>query len=74
MREFEHFGEALEIGRNQRRGLLNEQSLRGIDNIVRRQAVVEPARMWANDFCDGRGEGNDVVLDLGLDLERCVRR
>jgi len=30
---------------------------------------VEPARVRADDFGDGGGEGNNVVLDLGFDFE-----
>ena len=69
---FEHLGETLEVAGDQRRGLLDEQRLRRIDHIVRGQAVVEPARVRAYDLGHRRGEGDDVVLDLGFDLEDAV--
>ena len=33
---------------------------------------MEPAGVRADDFGDGGGEGDDVVLDLGFDLEDAV--
>ena len=33
---------------------------------------MEPASVRANDFGDGCGEGDDVVLDLGLDLKNTI--
>ena len=69
---FEHFGETLQVAGDQRRGLLNEQRLRRIDHIVRGEAVVEPAGVRANDLGHGRGEGDDVMFDLGFNLEDAV--
>ena len=50
------------------RRLLHQQRLGSIDHIVRRQAVMQPARFRADLFRNRRGEGNDVMLHLGLDL------
>ena len=49
-------------------GLADEQGLRGVDDVVGGESVVEPAGMRADDFGDGGGEGDDVVADLGFDL------
>ena len=49
-------------------GLADEQGLRGIDHVVRGEAVVEPAGMGADDFRHRGGEGDDVVADFGFDL------
>ena len=56
-----------------RRSLLDLESLRGIDHVVRREPVVEPARFGAQSLsfeglCDSGRERNYVVFDLGLDL------
>ena len=69
---FEHAGETLQVAGDQRRGLLDEQRLRRIDHIVRSQAIVEPAGVRANDLGHGRREGDDVVFDLGFNLEDAV--
>ena len=55
---------------DQARGFAKLQGLRGIHDIVRRQAVVQPARGGgiADGFADGHGERDDVVLDLGFQL------
>ena len=66
---FEHFGQALQVARDQRRCLLDEQCLRSIDHVVRGETVVEPAGVRAHDLGHGRGEGDDVMFDLGFDLE-----
>ena len=65
---FEDFGEALEILGDDLRRLADEQGLRGVDDVVGSESVVEPAGMRADDFRDGGGEGDDVVADLGFDL------
>jgi len=69
---FEHLGQALKISRNQRRRLLDEQCLRGVDHVVRGQAVVEPAGMWTDNLGHRGGEGDDVMFDLRFDLENAV--
>ena len=58
----------LQVLRNQRRRLHDQQGLRRVDYIIRSQTVVEPARMRADDFRHRRSEGNDVMAHLGLDL------
>ena len=64
----EHLGEALQILRDDFRGLVDQQGLRGVDYIVGSESVVEPAGVRADDFGDGRGEGDDVVADFGFDF------
>src|SRR5215472_18011942 len=58
----------LQIVANDRRRLLYQQRLRGIDDVVRSQAVVQPARLRADLLRDCRSKGDDVVLHLGFDL------
>ncbi len=61
------------------RCLFDLQRLRGIDDVVRREAVVQPAGGLAvqalcfEDLCDCRREGDDVVLDFGLDFSDASR-
>ena len=55
------------------RSFFHLQSLRGVDHIVRREPVVQPARLAVQALVfEGlrhcRGEGDDVVLHLRLDL------
>ena len=50
----------------------DQQGLRGVDDVVRSQAVVEPAGVRADDLRHRRGEGDDIVADLGLDLVQCA--
>ena len=69
---FEHLGQKLQVACDQRRGLLNEQRLRRIHHIVRGEAIVEPAGVRAHDLGHRRGEGDDVVFDLGFNLEDAV--
>src|SRR6185369_11104340 len=57
---FEHRRELFQIGRNNRRRLLNKKGLGSIDDIVRSQSVVKPARVRSDDFGHGRGESYDV--------------
>ena len=64
----EHFGKALQIFGDDVGGLPDQQRLRRVYHVVGSQAVVEPARVRADDLGDRGGEGNDVVPDLGLDL------
>jgi hypothetical protein len=49
-------------------GLLDLEGLGGVDDVVGGEAVVQPARFGAYFFCDGSGEGDDVVLYFGFDL------
>src|SRR5208282_5994548 len=69
---FKHLGEALQVAGDLRRGLLDEQRLRRIDHVVRGQAIMEPAGVRTHNLGDGRGEGDDVVFDLGFNLEDAV--
>ena len=64
----QHHEEFFDAGPQQYRSLLHEQRLRGVHYIVRRQSVVQPARLGTNLFRHGRSEGDDVMLDLGLYL------
>src|SRR5208282_3621119 len=50
----------------------DEQCLRRIDHVVRSQAIVEPAGVGADYFGYGCCESDDVVLDLGFNLEDAV--
>jgi len=54
------------------RGLFQNERLRGIDDIVRSEAVMQPARMLGDTgrghlLGDGGGEGDDVVFGFALD-------
>ena len=64
----EDFGEALQVLRDHLRSLADKQGLRGVDDVVGGEAVVEPTGVRADDFGDRRGKGDDVVADLGFDL------
>ncbi len=55
-------------------GLLQEERLRGIDDVVGGEAVVQPARRFGvpgggHAFGNGGGEGDDVVLHLALNFQ-----
>ena len=50
------------------RCLLDEQSLGSVDDVVRSQAVVEPAGVRTDNFSDGGSESDDVVANFGFDL------
>ena len=64
----ENIREPLKIFGDDVRRLSDEQSLCGVDHIVRSQAVMKPARVGANDFRNRRGECDDVVPNLCLNL------
>src|SRR5258708_4045424 len=64
----ESMGQADDTGVDELGGLLDQQGLSGVDYVVRREAVVEPARLGADEFGDGGVEGDDVVVDFGLDF------
>ena len=54
-------------------GFLDLEGLGCVDDVVRREAVVQPARLGVETLgferlCDCRRKGNDVVLDLGFDF------
>ena len=49
-------------------GLADEQGLRGVDDVVGSEAVVEPAGMRADDLGDGSGECDHVVAHFGFDF------
>ena len=64
---------------DQRRSFLHLQRLRRIDNVVRREPVVQPAGLGVEPLRlqalgNRRGEGDHVVLHFGLDLLRRARR
>ncbi len=65
---FEHLAETHEAVLDQSRGFAKLQGLRGVHDVIRRQAVVQPARGAgiADGFSDGHRERDDVVLDLGF--------
>src|SRR5579863_6423307 len=55
------------------------QCLRGVDNVVGGEAVVQPSGFGGQalrfeGFGDGGGEGDNVVLHFGLDLADAVNR
>lgn len=67
-------GQGFQRFTDQAGGLDDLAGLGGIDDVVGSHSVVEPARSLRNSlgfhgFGDRRGESNDVVLDLALDLE-----
>src|SRR5262245_47962265 len=49
-------------------GLTHLQRLRGVDDVRRRHAEVQPARRWTDVLLHRRREGDDVVLRLALDF------
>lgn len=49
-------------------GLLEQEGLCGVHNVSGGEAEVQPARLRADLFCDGSGEGDDVVACLEFDL------
>ena len=55
---------------DQARSFAKLQGLRGVHDVVRGQAVVQPARRVgiANRFADGHRERDHVVLHLGFEL------
>ena len=57
-----------EIGHDQGGRLTELQRLRRIDNVVRGEPVVQPARLRADELGDGRGESDHVVTDFGFDF------
>jgi hypothetical protein len=63
---------AKNIGTQDGGGSFDLQSLRGIDHIVRSEAVVQPARLGPNLFADGGGEGNHVMANFRLNLLNAV--
>jgi hypothetical protein len=67
---FEHFAEADEPVLDKARRLANLQGLRRVHDVVRGQAVMQPARGVgiANGFADGHGERDHVMLHLGFKL------
>ncbi len=68
----QHFRQFREVLADNRRRLLHQQRLRGVDHVVRRKPVVQPPRFGPNLLGDGGGEGDDVVFHLGLDLVDAV--
>src|SRR6202790_3258012 len=50
--------------------IANLQRLRGVDDIVGSQTVMEPARgSWiADGFADVHGEGDDIMLHAGFEF------
>ena len=69
----EHRGELIEIALDQGRCAFNLQRLSGIDDIVRGQPVMEPARgiggvVALHGFGDRGGERNHVMSHFALDV------
>src|SRR5260370_37141975 len=60
--------QTLQIFGDQSRGLGDEQSLRGVDNIARSEAIVKPARVRTHNLTHSRSEGDDVVPYFVLDF------
>ena len=70
---FEHGLQRDESLTNQMRGLLHLQCLRGVDDVVRSEPIMQPTRLLSEPlgvqaFCNGCRKGDDVVFDLSLDL------
>ena len=70
---FQHGGKLFQIGGDNRGRLLDEQSLRSIDYIIRSQAVVKPAGVRSDDLGHGGGEGDDIVADFSFDFGNPVQ-
>src|SRR5262249_12594241 len=68
--EIEDLAEDYKLALDQSRCVPNLQSLRGIHDVVRRHAVVQPASgVWIADrFTYRHGEGNDVMLHARFQL------
>src|SRR5512133_975840 len=64
----EHLDQLLDIRPQDRGCLLYQERLRRIDDIVRREPIVEPSRLRPDLFRHCRCKSDDVVLYLGLDL------
>src|SRR5579864_425978 len=58
----------LKVPEDYLRGGLDLQRLGRVHYIVRGQAVMEPASMGADLFCDGCSEGDHIVFYLGFDF------
>ncbi len=65
---FQDRSKFFELRRDDRGGGFDLQRLRRIHHIVRRQAIVQPARLGADLLSERGGKGEDVMFDLGLDL------
>ena len=67
---FEHLVEMRDAFFDQLRSVANEQRLRRVHDVVRCEAVVQPARRLgiADGFLHGDGERDHVVPDLRFDL------
>ena len=65
---FENFRQPPQILRNDLRGLADQQSLRGVDHVVRSQSIMKPARFGTDELRDGSSEGNDVVTHFRFDF------
>src|SRR3984957_3571412 len=68
----QYLGKLLEVFADNRRRLLQPQRLRGVDHVVRGEAVVQPTRLRYDLLGYCSGEGDDVVLHLGFDLVDAV--
>jgi hypothetical protein len=70
----EHCTQSLQIAEQNLRGLLQLQRLRGIDDIVRGEAIMQPARRFSvpgprHSLRHGCGESDNIVLHFGFDLK-----
>jgi hypothetical protein len=59
---------ALQVFGNESRGLLNEQSLCGIDYVVGGEAIVKPAGVRTHDFGHRCGKGNHIMANFGFNF------
>jgi hypothetical protein len=59
-----------QIALEDQRGIANLQRLRGIDDVIRRHAIVQPTRHGriTDRFADGHGERDHVVLHTRFDF------
>jgi hypothetical protein len=70
----DNFEGAIDAGEDQLAGLLNLQREGGVENVRRRQAVVEPPPDRAELLGDRVDERGDVMLGAFLDLGDALRR
>ena len=68
--KIKNFAEQNKFPLDDARSVANHQGLRGVDNVVRSQSVVQPARRSgiADRFTNVHGERDDVVLHAGFEF------
>jgi len=64
----QHLAKFRQVVANDGRRLLHQQRLRGVNHVIRRESIMEPARLRPYLFRYGGGEGDDVMLHFGFNL------